>query len=123
MCLLFHPCHMAQCTTKLPLGCNAYANLKAAKWNECRVSGKNLPLAAQYLLNTYVIEDNDTHYKYEVEDIEEYIDHSRKLLHSQPYRLATLSRSEQWLVTCLKNCSLIMHTAIIGSVLHSTSPC
>ena len=34
MCLLFHPCHMAQCTTKLdmpPLGCNRVCKLESGK--------------------------------------------------------------------------------------------
>ena len=122
MCLLFHPCHMAQCTTKLdmpPLGCNSrYANLKAAKWNELPESLRQefTSCGSIPVEHMYVIGDNDTHYTYEVEDIEEYIDHSRKLLHSQPYRLATLSRSEQWLVTCLKKLQLNnAHCAIIGS--------
>ena len=122
ICLLFRPCQMAQCTTKLeipPLGCNSkYANLKAAKWNELPESLQQefTSCGSIPVEHMYVVGDNGTHYTYEREDIEKYINHSRKLLHSQTYRLATLSRSEQWLVSSLTKLQLnSAHCAIIGS--------
>eukprot|EP00943_MAST-04B_sp_MAST-4B-sp1_P001897 g1897.t1 len=64
----------------------------------------------------YVVGDNGTHYTYGREDIEKYITHSQKLLSSQTYQQATLSSSEQWLVSSLTKLQLRnAHCAIIGS--------
>ena len=125
VCLLFQTCQTAQCTTKLASlltsspGCNSsYADLKAAKWNELPESLRQefTSCGSIPVEHMYVVGDNGTHYTYEQEDIEKYINHSRKLLRSQTYRLATLSRSELWLVSTLAKLKLYnSHCAIIGS--------
>jgi hypothetical protein len=124
ICLLFRSCHTAQCTTNsvtspTSLGCNRrYADLKAAKWDELPESLQQefTSCGSIPVEHMYVVGDNGTHYTYEREDIENYITHSQKLLRSQTYRRATLSRSEQWVVSSLTKLQLKnAHCAIIGS--------